>query len=275
VDPTTDSLNTATTGDFRYLGVELVDGIAVVSMHRPPVNAVNQEMYGELRELFSRANEFVPEASAVVLRGDGPHFCAGNDLGEFLTLSPQNSPGRMKLVREAFAAIYDCPVPVIAAVHGSALGTGLAIAGSCDLVVCSEGARFGVPEVSVGVMGGAKHLSRLVPQQVLRKMYFTADPVPGSELARFGGVTEVVSEERLLDAAFQLARRIARHSPVALRTAKESLNMIEYMELKAGYETEQRFTAHLSGSADSAESRRAIVEKRQPSYSPFDPRLGI
>ena len=253
-------------GPFEFLRVETHDRTVVVTMARPPVNAVNQAMYGEIRELFSRMDELAPTARAVVLRGEGKHFCAGNDLLEFLSLSPQNSPGRMTLVRAAFNAIYDCPLPVIAAVHGSALGTGLAIAGSCDLVVAAESARFGTPEVGVGVMGGAKHLSRLVPQQVVRLMYFTADPLPASELKAYGGVTTVVPDNQLLDAALELAGRITRHSVVALRAAKESLNSIEYADIKVGYELEQRHTSRLSGTADSAEARRAIVEKRPPVF---------
>jgi enoyl-CoA hydratase len=257
--------------DFEFLGIELDEDVAVVRMRRPPVNAVNQAMYQEIGTLFSHISELLPGANAVIISGEGKHFCAGNDLDEFLSLDPQNSPGRMKLVRDAFAAIYDCPVPVIAAVHGYALGTGLAIAGSCDLVISGESAQFGVPEVSVGVMGGAKHLSRLVPQQVARKMYFTADPVAAAEIARYGGIAEVVADDDLISAALQLARRITRHSPVAVRVAKQSLNTIETMDLKPGYEFEQRLTTRLSGGHDSAESRRAIVEKRVPTYQPFDP----
>jgi enoyl-CoA hydratase len=253
-------------GPFEFLRVEAHGRTVVVTMARPPVNAVNQAMYLEIRELFSRMDELAPTARAVILRGEGKHFCAGNDLQEFLSLSPKNSPGRMTLVRAAFNAIYDCSVPVIAAVHGSALGTGLAIAGSCDLVVAAESASFGTPEVGVGVMGGAKHLSRLVPQQVVRLMYFTADPLPASELKAYGGVTAVVPDDQLLDAALELAARITRHSAVALRAAKESLNSIEYADLKIGYELEQRHTTRLSGTADSAEARRAIVEKRPPTF---------
>jgi enoyl-CoA hydratase len=251
---------------LRFLAVSLIDDIAVVVMRRPPVNAVSQAMYAELRDLFSRFDELLPGVSVVILRGEGRHFSAGNDLDEFLTLTSENSPGRMKLVREAFAAIYDCPVPVIAAVHGSALGTGVALAASCDLVICGESARFGTPEVGVGVMGGAKHLSRLVPQQIVRLMYYTADPVSGDELLRYGGVIRVVPDDELLDAAMELAGRMARHSPLALRTAKESLNTVEYMALKSGYEFEQRMTARLASSDDSLEARRAIVEKRPPVY---------
>jgi len=259
------------TTDFEFLDVDRrpeVD-VAVVAMRRPPVNAVNQVMYREILELFSRTDEYLADVGAVVLRGEGRMFSAGNDLDEFLSLSPQNSAGRMKVVREAFAAIYDCPVPVIAAVHGPALGTGLALAASCDLVVAGESAVFGTPEVGVGVMGGAKHLSRLVPQQVVRLMYLTADPLPAADLVPYGGVVEVVPDADLLEAALALARRITRHSKLSVRTAKQSLNTIEYMDLKSGYEFEQRLTGQLSGSADSAESRRAIVEKREPKFDPF------
>jgi enoyl-CoA hydratase len=256
------------TGAFEFLKVEPRGEVAVITLDRPPVNAVNQAMYGEIRELFSRFDEYLPGICVAILRGEGRLFSAGNDLEEFLTLSPENSPGRMKLVREAFSAIYDCPVPVIAAVHGHALGTGVALVGSCDLVICGESAHFGTPEVGVGVMGGAKHLSRLVPQQVVRAMYFTADPVPVSEIVQYGGVSRVVPDVDLLDAAIDLAGRIARHSTVAVRTAKQSLNTIEYMELKSGYEFEQRLTGQLAGTDDSRESRQAIIEKRPPRFGP-------
>lgn len=260
----------ATTPALPFLGVDPhpeVDAV-VVTMRRPPVNAVNQAMYRQILELFGRTDEYLPDVGSVVLRGEGRMFSAGNDMDEFLTLSPQNSAGRMTVVREAFAAVYDCPVPVVAAVHGHALGTGLALAASCDLVVAAESAVFGVPEVGVGVMGGAKHLSRLVPQQVVRRMYLTADPVPAADLVPYGGIVEVVPDGRLLDAALALCGRITRHSKAAVRTAKQSLNAIEYMDLKSGYEHEQRLTGQLSGTADSQESRRAIVEKRPPRFDP-------
>jgi enoyl-CoA hydratase len=256
------------TEKWTFLDVQRVDPIVIITMQRPPVNAVNQAMYVELIELFSRFDEFLPEISAVVLRGAGKHFSAGNDLDEFMTLTAENSPGRMKIVREAFSSIYDCPVPVIAAVHGHALGTGVALAGSCDMVICGESAHFGTPEVGVGVMGGAKHLSRLVPQGVLRTMYFTADAVPALELIQFGGIVKIVPDAELLAGALDLARRVTRHSRSAVRTAKQSLNTIEYMDLKSGYEFEQRLTGQLAGSPESLEARQAIIEKRAPRFDP-------
>lgn len=235
-------------------------------MDRPPVNAVNQAMYEEIRDMFSRTNEFLADFRVIVLAGSGRHFCAGNDLEEFLSLSPVNSPGRMKSVREAFAAIYDCPVPVIAAVKGAAAGTGCCLAAVCDVVVCGESAAFSVPEVGVGVMGGAKHLRRLVPEQMMRRMYFTATPVPAAEMALHGGIWRVVPDTELIDTALGLADDIADHSGVVLRHAKEALNAIEHMDLKNAYQLEQGVTSRLVGHPDSLEARAAMVDRRPPRY---------
>lgn len=241
-------------------------GIAHLTMARPPVNAVNQQMYGELRDVFGRIDEFVPEARVLVLSGGGRHFCAGNDLNEFGDMTAQNAAARMRTVREAFAAIYECPVPTIAAVQGAALGTGACLAACCDLIVCGESARFGAPEVGVGVLGAGRHLARIVPEHVMRLMYFTADPVPARNLACYGGITAVVPDNRLLTEAFELAGRIARHSAVVLRSAKESLNRTEFMELRAGYAAEQQMTIGLAGDDESIEARRAALGHRAPRY---------
>jgi enoyl-CoA hydratase len=223
-------------------------------------------MYAEIRDTFGRFDELLPAAKAVVLTGKGKHFCAGNDLDEFLTLDARNSAGRMRLVRDAFNAIYDCPAPVVAAVRGAALGTGLAIAASCDLIVAGDSARFGTPEVSVGVMGGGRHLARLVPEPYVRLMYFTADPLPAKELVGFGSIVRVVPDADVVDNALELARRVTRHSRVALRHAKEALNTTEFMALKSGYEFEQRMTGKLVAESDAKEAVTAIREGRSPAY---------
>ena len=251
---------------LRYLDVSVDDGIAQVVLDRPPVNAVNQEMYREIRERFSSI-AMEDGVQAVVLSGRGKHFCGGNDLDEFMTLDSKNSPGRMLEVREAFWAIYDCPVPVIAAVHGAALGTGLALAASCDFIIAADDARIGLPEVSVGVMGGAKHARRLVPEPILRWMFLSGEPAPIDLLLRLGSVLDVVPRDDLIDAAMQRARQIIRHSGVALRIGKRTLNEIESMDLKACYELEQGSTGLLADFPDSRASRKAIAEKREPTHA--------
>lgn len=244
------------------------DGTVItVWLNRPPVNAVTQEMYLEISEVFGNIATNFPQARAVVLAARGKHFCAGNDLSEFESMNPDNAPARMKIAREAFWAIYDSPVPVIAAVHGAAVGAGLGLAASCDLIIAADNAKFGLPEINVGVMGGAKHLSRLVPQGMVRQMYYTGDLVDAQKIAQFGGIVDIVPAAELANAANALARSIARHSPVALRFAKQNLNAIEYEELKTGYEFEQGRTAELSGYADSKEAVNAYLEGREPVYT--------
>ena len=253
-------------GSYDYLNWSMEDGVATVTMNRPPVNAVSQQMYRELAAAFAPGGPVAGSAKVVVLTGAGRHFCAGNDLGEFATLSPVNAAARMAEVRAAFFAIQDCPVPVIGAVRGAALGTGLAIAASCDFVIAAEEALFGTPEVSVGVMGGARHLARLVPEPWVRWMYLTAEPVSATQLHQLGSLIAVVPEAELLETALRHARLVSRHSGVILRMAKRALGGIETMDLQPGYVFEQGLTGELSGTPDSAEARAATLERRHPRY---------
>jgi enoyl-CoA hydratase len=264
----TDATVRAERTEFRYLKIDDRGAIAIVSFDRPPVNAVDTEMCHEIKHLFGRLDEILPRVRVIVLRGEGQHFCAGHDFLEFKNLSPENALGQQRLVRETFASVYDCPVPVIAAVHGVAVGTGVAIAASCDTLVCAEGTRLGVPEVSIGVAGGAKHMRRLAPEHLMRTLYFTAGTATAEELLPYGGIYAVVPQEELLDKALEVAEQMAVHSRAVLRHAKESLNTIEYnMDLKAGYEAEQRVTVRLTEHPDSREARNAAFERRKPVYS--------
>jgi enoyl-CoA hydratase len=253
--------------EYQYLRHEIgEDTVATVWLARPPVNAVNQEMYREIKALFEELGED-PAVNAIVLAGEGRHFCAGNDLDEFLTLTPENSPERMLEVREAFWAIHGCPLPVIAAVQGVAVGTGLALVASCDFAVAAAGAELGVTEISVGVMGAARHLRRLVPEPVMRSMFFSGKPVPAEELQRLGAVMAVVPREQLLAEAQGRAAAIVKHSPVAIRYAKRALNGIETMGLRDGYEFEQGLTGELCGFDDAKEALNAFFEGREPRYA--------
>lgn len=255
---------------YAYLKTEMSDsGVAVVSLARPPANAVNRDMYIEIADLFANIDQLGDNVRAVVLNGEGRHFCAGNDLDEFATMTPENGVERMWRVREAFFAISDCRVPVIGAIHGAALGTGMAIAGSCDFVVADKDAKFGLPELTVGVMGGAKHLARIAPEPLVRRMFFTGENMTAEALQKAGGCVFVCDRENLLDEAKRIAERIATFSPTAVRVAKHVLGRIETMDLKDGYTFEQAATVKMSGHPDSKEALAAFKEKRQPSYQPL------
>jgi enoyl-CoA hydratase len=246
-------------------------GVLDVRLSRPPANAVDRDMYIELAALFRDPDRHVQGLQAIVLSGEGRFFCAGNDLAEFGTMTPDNGTERMWRVREAFSAIQECAVPVIAAVHGVALGTGIGLAASCDFIVAAPDALFGLPEITIAVMGGARHLARFAPQPVVRRMFFTGERVRADALAQMTGAI-VLSEDQdsLLDTAFGFADRIASFSPTAVRVSKRLLNAVEDMPLQEGYAFEQRYTVRLSGHPDSKEALHAFADRRAPVFLPLD-----
>ena len=163
---------------------------------------------------------------------------------------------------DAFAAIHDCPVPVIAAAHGFVLGGGIGIVGSCDIILASDDASFGLPEIDRGALCAASHLLRMFPIQKVRRMLYTGEPIDAAEAYRLGALEAVVKREKLREAAREIAEKIAAKSPRAVRLAKESLNGIELLDVKKSYRFEQGFTLELYTSPDSQEAREAFVEKR-------------
>ena len=261
--------------DLKHLNVSLdADGVATVLLNRAPANAVDRDMYIEIANFFSNP-DVLGDVKAIALGAEGRLFCAGNDLDEFATMTPENGTERMWRVREAFFAIQNCQVPVIGAVHGAALGTGLAIAASCDFVVAKPDAKLGLPELTVGVMGGAAHLARLAAQPIVRRMYFTGEAVTAQQLAAWGAAIFLYEGPDLLEEAKRLARRAASFSPTAVRLAKQILDRIETMDLQPGYAFEQGFTVRMSGHPDSKEALKAFAEKRAANYAPRNPQWTI
>ena len=202
----------------------------------------------------------------IVLGAEGRGFCAGVDVKELAKDSSLITKVN-KGCYDAFAAIHDCPVPVIAACHGFVLGGGIGLVGSCDLIVSSDDASFGLPEIDRGALGAASHLMRMFPVQKVRKMLFTGEPISAQEAYRLGALEAIVTREELMPRAREIARSIAAKSPKAMRLAKESLNGIELLDVKRSYRFEQGFTLELYTSPDSQEARDAFVEKREASFS--------
>ncbi|WP_042393476.1 enoyl-CoA hydratase family protein [Streptacidiphilus carbonis] len=227
-------------------------GIAVVTVSYPPVNALPVAGWYELAQALREAGQD-PAVRVVLLEAPGRGFNAGVDIKEI-----QRDPGPQALIganrgcAEAFAAVYECQVPVVAAVQGFCLGGGIGLVGNADAIVASEDAVFGLPELDRGALGAATHLARLVPPHLMRPMYFTGRTVSAQELHRFGTVWEVVPRERLQDAALALARQIAAKDGYLLRLAKEAINGIDPVDVRRSYRFEQGFTfeANLAGASD-------------------------
>ncbi|MGE3420316.1 MAG: enoyl-CoA hydratase/isomerase family protein [Bradyrhizobium sp.] len=252
--------------DTELIKVTVTDGIAVVTMDNPPVNAqnaqFNTEMAGVMDVLSDRR-----DVRVVVLTGAGKVFSAGADLK---ARPDRSQPGARwqhnRRARESYHAIRECTKPVIAAINGPALGAGLALAASCDILFAADEASLGLPEIDVGLLGGGKHTQRLFPHSTLRRMMLTGYRVPGPELVRLGVVEASVPRADLMARVLEVAAQIAAKSPTAIRLAKRTLNTIEDMSLRDGYRYEQNMTAELSDHPDSKEAATAFLEKRPPRF---------
>lgn len=236
------------------------DGIGEVVIDFPPVNALPAQGWFELADVLHSLGRD-PATRVVVLSGEGRGFCAGVDIKEM-----QRTPDHSALIAAnrgcfaAFAAVYECEVPVIAAVHGFCLGGGVGLAGNADIVIASDEAYFGLPEVDRGALGAATHLARLVPEKLMRAMVYTCRNVTAPRLHEFGTVFEVVPLAQLRDAALNLAKEIAGKDPAIIRAAKQSLNGIDPVDVRRSYRYEQGFTFELNLTGVSDRARQSFVD---------------
>ena len=248
------------------LSVDKADGVAVVTLDRPPVNALTMALYDAIAEIFGSLGEDDGINCAILTAAGTRAFCAGLDLNEFLAASADDDPKRAAVVRRTFSAVYRCAIPVIAAVNGPALGAGCVLASVCDIRLASPNATFGLPEINVGRCGGGAHLGRLIPQGLLRRMFFTGGPIDADEAWRNGLIDRIVPPEDLLAAARELAATIAAKSPLGLRYGKQALNEAEFLPVEEGYAREQEYSTRLMHTEDAREATRAVVEKRAPVF---------
>lgn len=241
---------------------QVSDHIAEIVIDHPPVNAPDVAGWFALASAITDAGRN-PDVRCVVLRAEGKGFCAGVDIKQI-----QADPGNEAIIGAnrgcfaAFKAVYECEVPVVAAVHGFCLGGGIGLVGNADCIVASDDAYFGLPEVDRGALGAATHLARLVPQHVMRTMFFTGQTLKAEQLHHYGSVHKVVSRDELRSAAFEVATSIAAKHPRVIRAAKEALNGIDPVDVNRSYRYEQGFTFELNLTNVSDELRQAFVEKR-------------
>jgi enoyl-CoA hydratase len=242
------------------------EGVAEVVMDNPPVNALNVAGWFELADVVRRLGAD-PEVRALILAAEGRGFNAGVDIKEM-----QAQEGYAALIGAnrgcyaAFAAVYECEVPVIAAVNGFCLGGGIGLVGNSDIIIAADDATFGLPEVDRGALGAATHLARLVPQHKMRAMVYMATTATAQELHHYGSVLAVVPKDQLRAKAREVAASIAAKSGTVIRRAKESINGIDPVDVKRSYRFEQGFTFELNLSGVSDEARQAFVDKRDAEF---------
>lgn len=242
----------------------ITNRVAELVFDKPPVNAFTSQGWADIASEIEALGKN-DDVSVIIIAAEGRGFCAGVDIKEL-----QADSGLITKVNkgnyDTFRAIHLNPKPVIVAVHGFVLGGGIGISGAADIIVASECATFAVPEVDRGAMGGGAHLQRMFPVQKVRYMYFTGEAIDAQEAYRLGAVERVVPRDQLMDAAREIAGKIAEKSPVMISLAKEALTGIEDGNLEDKYRWEQGFTLEAYSDKDSQEARDAFVEKREAKF---------
>lgn len=234
---------------FETLIYEKRDGIAYVTLNRPEsLNVYNVQMRDDLYEVLGAIKDD-REVKVGLFSGAGEKaFCAGADLSEFLTAPPPVMARQVRFQRDIWGLFMSVPQPIIAAIHGYALGSGIEIALCCDIRIAAEGTRFGLPEVGLGIIpaaGGTQTLPRLIGRGKAIEMLLTNQWVDADEAQRIGLVNRVVPKDKLLENAEEMARKIASHDPLVVRYAKQAVVKGLDLTLPQGLDLEKRLAASL------------------------------
>ncbi len=234
--------------------------VTEIILDHPPVNALDSAGWNALPALITEAGAS-EDTNCVLIRATGKGFCAGVDIKEM-----QAHPERIVDLNagnyRSFRAVRACPVPVVTAAHGFVIGGGIGLCGASDTIIAAENCFFSLPEIDRGAMGGASHLSRMLPLHKVRALFFTGGRITAADMHRLGAVEKVVPTDRLLEEARAFAAVIAGKSRKALVLAKEALNGIEARDVDADYRFEQGFTLEMYMHEDSQRARDAFVANK-------------
>ncbi|MEO1493418.1 MAG: enoyl-CoA hydratase-related protein [Pseudomonadota bacterium] len=258
--------------DYETLKIEHLDGgVMVLTLNRPEVlNAMNTPMMRELRQVFTDLYVDAGPARSVVVTGAGERgFCPGADLKERDGMSDETWRQQHALVEQIARAMFQCPVPLIAAVNGVAMGGGAEIALCCDFIYAADHARFAFPEVTRGIMpgmAGPQNLPRAVGVRRAKEIILTGRPFSAEEAADWGMVNRVLSVADLVPAAIETARVIGENAPIGVRSAKASLDKAVEIDRASGYDFEITAYNLTVPTEDRLEGVRAFNEKRKPVF---------
>jgi enoyl-CoA hydratase len=249
------------------LKTQPLPGVCLLALNRPEArNALNDALRRSLSQAVALASED-PELRVIVITGEGESFAAGADLKEIAGDSPVGI--RRRRVLSLWQQINSCPLPIIAAVRGHALGGGCELALHADIIVAADDAIFGQPEVRVGVMpggGATQRLIRALGKYRAMKLILTGEPISGRQAADWGLASEALAPDKVLDRALELAERIANLPPIAVQSAKEAMLAGDDAALATGLLLERRIFESLFATQDQKEGMKAFAEKRTPNF---------
>lgn len=252
--------------EIKYLSLEIKENVGIVTINNPPVNALCEQAFTEVAEMFEYVST-VDDIWVCIFRADGKTYPVGLDVSSFLdNIATGRQEESAQIFYRSTLAVYNCRVPVISAVQGYALGGGCCYAIGSDFIIAAEGAKFGFPEVKLGVVGGGAHLPRIVPPMVSRNMMFTGEFISAEDLMKFGGVTSIVPKEKLDEAAWEKAMQLKARGPLVLRHLKECMNAQDNYQMDRKNQEEIKHTLLMTQTEDLVEGVHAFFEKRTPVF---------
>jgi len=254
---------------FNHILLTKSDGVASLTFNRPDkLNALNREMAGELRQALEEVAQD-PSVRVLVLSGQGRSFMAGADITNFVGMDPLAARGFAQRAHALLSRLGSLEIPVIAAVHGYALGGGLEIALACDFIYATAGTKFGLPEISLGFIpgvGGTQRLARLAGRSITKEMIMTGRFLDAEQALTLGLVAQVFPEETLMEETEKIAQALAKKGRLALRSAKQAIDRGADVDLRSGCGLEMDLFALCFASPDVQEGVKAFLEKRQPKF---------
>jgi enoyl-CoA hydratase len=251
-------------GSYEFLNLDVSSKIAVITLNRPPVNALNIGLYRDIKDAFDEVSARKEDANVAVLTGAGRAFCGGRDLKVADSEDPEE---RAKWVKAGLGAPYHCGVPVIAAVNGAAVGAGCVLSLVCDIVIASAGAFWAMPEIDAGANPSVATILRGLNQFQARRMAFTGERYKPEDLQRMGVLDTIVPADQLMTEAIRVAGILAAKNPDALRAAKWSANEVEvlFSDFEQAYRAiESKVSAVTIQSKQAKEAVAAFARKEGP-----------
>ena len=253
---------------MEYLKWSDQDGVATITIGRPPANALSS---GVLRELSAVLDEMEPnrDIKVIVIHGEGRFFSAGADIKEFTTLSSDGFANLSKFGQDLFDRMEKFPKPIIAAIHGAALGGGLELAMACHFRLVGENTKLGLPELQLGLIpgfAGTQRLPNYVGVARAAEMLFTSEPITGLEAVQFGLANHAYPENEVLEQALKMAGKIAKKSTGSLKATIQLLNYAKNEEFYEGSKMEVELFGEIFVSPDAKEGIQAFIEKREPHF---------
>lgn len=256
--------------EYKILKIEVTEGISVVTISRPEaLNALNTRFFNEMDDYIAGVKKDT-SVKAIIITGEGKAFVAGADIAEMVDKTEKEGSAFSKLGQHTFSSFGELDIPVIAAINGFALGGGLELAMGCDFRIASTKAKFGQPEVNLGLIpgyAGTQRLSRLVGLGDALYLLMSADMIGAEDALRLGLVQKVVAPEELMDEVMKMAKTITAKGPLAVKKVKQVVRQGIEMSLKRGEELEAKEFGSLFGEGNEGkEGMKAFLEKRKPNW---------